>query len=136
MRYIVVIILFVHYVGTTLSIERLIPVIHNSTLRVLNSTSSFMNGICDECICTMMLSTMSISALNCFRNNNTCELFSVAFDINSMVLTSDTTTSIYFISLPGNNMAITTDTSTCEIFLKVELFFSYSRKLSSFHSTH
>jgi hypothetical protein len=80
-----------------------IPVISNVSLRVLDSSSTTMNGTCQTCLCAMILNTTQIFAFNCFHNNDTCQIFSKSFITNSFSLTNNSESSLYFLSLPINN---------------------------------
>jgi hypothetical protein len=131
--------LLFHYFATVLSIQMSFPVIHNATLHALNSNSSIVNGSCNECLCMMQLNTTMIYAFNCFRNNGTCELFSHAFEINSITIKNHSTSSIYFISLPFDNSTSATASSMsklrfCQLHdcfhLSSSLFFSKTARFS------
>ncbi|CAF4151282.1 unnamed protein product [Adineta steineri] len=72
-----------------------------------NSTTT-INGTCDQCICLMLMNVTSISSFNCFRNNNTCEIFSKPVVTSQLSLVSNSNSSVYFISLPIDDIQLTT----------------------------
>jgi alpha-amylase/alpha-mannosidase (GH57 family) len=106
MWHIFVYIFLFHYFETISSSVIHIPVIHNATLQMLDYNATIINGTCHECLCAMVLNTTSISAFNCFQNNNTCELFSKSLMTNSFSLINNSASSVYFISLPINNTVV------------------------------
>ncbi|CAF4051395.1 unnamed protein product [Adineta steineri] len=72
-----------------------------------NSTT-IINSTCDQCICLMLMNVTPISSFNCFRNNNTCEIFSESVVTSQLLLVSNSNSSVYFISLPINDIQLTT----------------------------
>jgi hypothetical protein len=89
-------ILFLHQLEVISSTAYTIGVISNVSLVVPNTNSSIINGTCNECLCTMLLNATPISALNCFRTNNTCEIFSSTLASESFSLMASNTSSFYF----------------------------------------
>ncbi|CAF1449730.1 unnamed protein product [Adineta steineri] len=72
-----------------------------------NSTT-ITNSTCDQCICLMLMNVTPISSFNCFRNNNTCEIFSKSVVTSQLSLASNSNSSVYFISLPIDDIQLTT----------------------------
>jgi len=89
-----------------------IPLIYNVSLQMSNYNSTIINGTCNECLCAMVLNPTSIYAFNCFQNNETCEIFSKAFNASSFLLRNNSASSVYFISLPISDKSLATTVVT------------------------
>ncbi|CAF3928853.1 unnamed protein product, partial [Adineta steineri] len=86
-----------------------VPVIHNVSMQILSfNSTTVINSTCDQCICLMLMNVTPISSFNCFRNNNTCEIFSKSVVTSQLSLVSNSNSSVYFISLPTNDIQLTT----------------------------
>jgi len=103
----VYILLFLHF-GMISSNIISIGVIHNVYLLIFDSNSTTINGTCDQCLCAMVLNTTSFSFLNCFQNNNTCQVFSKSLQTKSFTLMNNSASSFYFFQLPFDNITSTT----------------------------
>ncbi|UJR18554.1 hypothetical protein I4U23_005461 [Adineta vaga] len=89
---------------------RKIPVIHNVSMQILSLNSpTIINGSCKECLCFMLRNPIKISSLNCFRNNETCEIFTESYSTNQLLLFNNFQSSIYFLSLPFDNIQLSTN---------------------------
>jgi hypothetical protein len=126
-----------YYVELISSSMTIVPVIHNVSLQMLDYNSTIINGTCNECLCEMLLSTESISAFNCFQNNNTCEIFSQSLKTSSFLLMNNSASSIYFTSLPIDDETLTTTIaaqSTSNFISKLfSDFFKYYNNLLNFY---
>jgi len=89
--------IFSHKFQIILGTTNKIGVISNVSLQISNNNSNIIiNGACNKCICAMLLNSTSISALNCFPLNKTCQLFSNDCLSKSFSFKDDLTSSFYF----------------------------------------
>lgn len=61
--------------------------------RILNSTSNFQTN-CSTCICQCLKSSMSCCYINCYMNNNTCQVIIPSLT-NKLTMIIDTTATVY-----------------------------------------
>lgn len=126
-----------YYFKPISSSMHVIPVIHNVSLRMLDYNSTIINGTCDECICSMLLNTASISSFNCFQNNKTCEIFFKPLNTSSFLLMNNLMSSLYFISLPIDDKTLTTtmvaESTSNFISNLFSDFFNYYNNLLNFY---
>ena len=108
MHYILLAFLLFNHLSTLLCDNRTYSMFHNGSMRALNSYPSTVNGICYECLCMMLLNITSIFAFNCFRNNQTCQIFAEVLGRSSISISVDLTASVYFASSPVNSIVTTT----------------------------
>lgn len=78
--------------------KRSIGIVRNITVIPLNMTSTIINGTCHDCLCALVINESFSSSFNCFRNNNTCEVFSQSLDPGSFILMNNTPNVFYFFS--------------------------------------
>ena len=74
-------------------------VIQNLSLTILGTTSTSINGTCDECACRL-LADPTFFSISCFHENMTCQLHSIQNQNQPFTLINSTTASFYFHSLP------------------------------------
>lgn len=70
--------------------------ISNVSISIQNATSIRVNGTCEQCICHLLFNKTSATAFNCFKQNETCELFFEPLDSSTIVIHNDSTSVFYF----------------------------------------
>ena len=109
---IIIVIISLHYSEVSSSNWHEIGFIQNISLIVSNTTSSFINGTCDECRCNMLTNARTISAFNCFRMNNTCELFLNTLQSKSFSIMHNPMSSLHFFPYFIDGMITVNQTTT------------------------
>jgi hypothetical protein len=108
-----------HHFGAISSSMSSVLVIYNVSLVTANTNSTIIPGTCDECLCAVLLNATLSACFNCFRNNNTCEMFSTFPELGLYSLANNSESSFYFFSLPNYDttlaIAPSTSSSTSEL---------------------
>jgi hypothetical protein len=74
--------------------------IQNASLIPSDTSSSFVYGSCDACLCAMLNSNQTIVSFNCYKNNGTCRLFTDYLLTVLYQLTDKSDSIFYFLQLP------------------------------------
>lgn len=84
-----------------------VGLIRNSSLTIVNSTVTWLNGSLQQCLCHMM-SSSTISSLNYYPSTSSCQVYLKSDQNNSFTLSIASTSSFYFLSLPRQQNDSTT----------------------------
>ena len=77
---------------------------------IVSSVTTFSNALsCDACLCAAFKSPLHYVALNCYRNNQTCSLFTASAHLTGIVASLND--SLYILSNTELSTATTTDAS-------------------------
>ena len=89
-------------------------IIQNVSLVSTGSPITIFNGTCKQCVCQMVQDS-TFFALNCFPNENRCEMHPQSAQSATLQLVDEQTSTFYFLSLPTATPAAATyltDSST------------------------
>jgi hypothetical protein len=100
-------IFLVHYIETRLISMNSIGIIQNVSLVMFNTNSTTINSTSKQCLCAILLNITSCSSFNCFKNNNTCEIFLKPLETGSFTLVNSSASSFYFFPFSINDMTST-----------------------------